>query len=245
LFFTRKYLSFDSDWADLAYLKRIFWQAFPLGLGLTLNLLMIQADRLILSFLKSPLSVGIYSLSYRIFELVLVLPTFFMNALYPVLVKLKSESQERYHHHITLGISLLAGMAILATIVITVVSPYVIPFVWGDEMKNSYIPLNILMFGSTFFFLTAPLSWIAVLENKQRFLPYIYGTGFIINAVFNFIFIPRYDYAGAAMVTIITEALVLFALIYLLKKHIDWFLSLVSCFVCDLYFDFVRSLFQT
>ncbi len=219
LFFTRKYLSFSHGWFDYIYWKKIFWQAFPLGISLTLNLLMIQADRLILSFLKSPISVGIYSLSYRIFELVLVLPTFFMNALYPVLVKLKAESHEKYLHNITVGITLLSAMAIIATIGITIVSPFVIPFVWGDEMLNSYIPLNILMYGSIFFFLTAPLSWIAVLEDKQKILPYIYGIGFIFNIVFNFLFIPRYDYIGAAIVTIFTEALMLVALVYLLKKH--------------------------
>lgn len=208
LYFTLEYISKTTKWIDFAYWKHVIIDAFPMGMALSLNVLMVHADRLILSVLSTPYSVGIYSLSYKIFDVVLVLPTFFMNAVYPVLIKVKAESEEKYRElaakvlvYLLIGGVVLTGLGYLA-------SGFLIPLIWGSEMTDSIVPFNILMFGLTFFFLTAPLSWIALIEGRKNFLMLIYGVAFICNAYLNWYFVPIYDYYASAVITVLTESFV-------------------------------------
>ena len=221
VFLVREYISFGLRWFNKSYWLGVVVRAFPIGAGLALNLLMIQTDRLMLSVLKPSISVGIYSLAYRIFDLVLVLPTFFMNAMYPVLIKLKSDNPQKYPPAVFKSIGILIASAVLITIVGLILSPIVIPLIWGREMVGSISAFNILILGAVFFFATAHLSWVIVIEGKQRYLPVVYGLGFIFNVVVNAIVIPQYDYIGAAWATVITEVLVLVGLVYLFKFHKD------------------------
>ncbi len=212
LYFIREYISTKTSWVDLNYWKHVVIDAFPMGMALSLNVLMIHVDRLLLSVLSTPFSVGIYSLSYKIFDVVLVLPTFFMNATYPILIKLKDESEEKYRLFAAKVFTYLFIAAIILAILAILTSGFLVPLIWGGEMSESIVPFNILAGGLVFFFLSAPLSWIALIEGKKTILMWIYGVAFVFNGIMNWIFIPAYDYYAAAALTVITECLVFAAL---------------------------------
>ena len=213
IYFLREYLFSDSSFIDFVYWKKILLDSFPFGIALILNTFMIQADRILLSIISSEESVGIYSLAYRIFEIVLILPTFIMNATFPVLVVLRKRDSVKYTKSIYTLLKFMIFVSIGTSLIATYFSKLFIPMIWGSEMTNSFVPFNILMYGAVFFFVSAPLSWIKLVEGKDKFLPYIYGFGFILNLILNIIFIPIYDYAGAAYITILTEGIVVVLLI--------------------------------
>jgi O-antigen/teichoic acid export membrane protein len=64
----------------------LFASSIPLGLTLLFNLVYFHVDSIILTLTRSTWEVGIYGLAYKVFELTLVFPTFFMNALYPIML---------------------------------------------------------------------------------------------------------------------------------------------------------------
>jgi O-antigen/teichoic acid export membrane protein len=224
LYFIREYISKDTKWIDLPYWTHVVKDAFPMGMALSLNVLMIHADRLILSIQSTPYSVGIYSLSYKIFDVVLVLPTFFMNATYPVLVKMKDESEEKYRLFAAKVFVYLFLASITLTLFAYATSWFLIPLIWGPEMAASIAPFNILATGLAFFFLSAPLSWVALIEGKKIFLMWIYGIAFVGNAALNWMLIPVYDYYAAAYLTVVTEAFVFLILAFLVGgKFVKYF----------------------
>src|SRR5207244_1517417 len=61
--------------------------SLPLGITLLFNLVYFRADSIILTLTRPTAEVGIYGLAYKVFEIVLVFPTFFMNAVYPLLLE--------------------------------------------------------------------------------------------------------------------------------------------------------------
>ena len=93
--------------------------------------------------------------------------------------------------------------------------------IWGVEMIQSVVAFNILMSGLIFFFISSPLSWVLLVEGKHRVLPYIYGFGFTFNALLNLIVIPKFDYVGAGVVTVITEAVVVLLLLISIRFYTD------------------------
>ena len=220
IYFVRDYITSKSKWIDKKYWIYVVYDALPLGLALILNVLLTQADRLILSIISTSYSVGIYSLGYKIFEVMIVVPTFFMNAMYPVLIKLRDSSNEKYHTAIKSALWIMAISAVLLTIPAIIFSAYLIPLIWGSEMSPASAPFNVLMLGSIAFFVSSPLSWVLVVEKREKVLPYLYGGGFLLNVVLNLIFIPKYDYMAAAYTTIFTEVLILVVLFILIRDKI-------------------------
>lgn len=215
LYFTKKYLWGNAPLIDSGYWKKTLTTSFPIGSALILNVLMVACDRVILSFMVPAYAVGVYSLAYKIFEVVLVFPTFFMNAMYPVFVKSNLESKEKFSKSLSFAFSLMTFSYILSTFLIIALSGKIIPLIWGSEMVASVLPLKILMLGSLAFFLSSPFSWALVALNKQKSLPAIYFVGFLLNVVLNILFIPKYSYLASAYITIITEFVVLLAVFYL------------------------------
>lgn len=218
VFLVKKYIKSKSRWIDYKYWKYTLMDAFPLGMALLLNVFMLHADRFLLSVMSSYYSVGIYSLAYKIFDVVLVAPTFFVNAMFPVLISTRETSISRYRGIAIKTIGVMGILAVLMTIPTIMLSKPVISALWGSGMIHAYLPLNVLMIGSVAFFITSPLSWLMVIENKQKKLPILYGLAFAVNVFLNIIFIPKYDYMASAVITVITEIFVLFFLLYYLRR---------------------------
>jgi len=65
------------------------------------------------------------------------------------------------------------------------------------------------MAGAVFFFLSSPLTWVLVVKNRQGVLPFLYGFALLFNVILNIIFIPQYNYLASAVITVLTEFLVL------------------------------------
>lgn len=216
-FYSTKLLSSFTIEISKKLMKFYFITALPLGIALIFNTLMTQIDRLMLSVMVPALELGFYSLSYKLFDIALVIPTFFMNAAFPILVKRYAEKK-----NYSLGFTQSYFFLFIASIAITVFSIGLgwvfIPLVWGQEMVPSIITFNILMSGSILFYTSSSISWCFVIENKMKYLIYIYLSGFLLNFSLNIIAIRMYGYIGAAITTIITELVVLILLDTFRKK---------------------------
>ncbi|MBI2404934.1 oligosaccharide flippase family protein [Candidatus Gottesmanbacteria bacterium] len=94
---TTLHTSWTVSW-DGNGMKKLFLPALPLAATLLLNLVYFRADSVILTLTRPTSDVGIYGFAYKFFEFPLVVPTFFMNSLYPLLLAAKRHSQKQFLH---------------------------------------------------------------------------------------------------------------------------------------------------
>ncbi len=219
LYQVKEFLNWKTAW-DTKYFKFIFMSSLLIGISTLLNSLMFSSDKFILSLYSDNTSVGTYTLAYKLFEIFLVFPTFVTNAFYPMLVSLKQESHENFTKSLRKVMSYNLILWLISAPVLLLVGYFIIPLIWGMEMRPAWGPFAILVAGSLPFFITATLNWVAVLENRSRMLIGIYFAGFAVNLGLNYFMIPQWDYIGAAISTNITELVVLFAFYLGLKKVI-------------------------
>ena len=205
----KSYLTGSSKLIDLVYWESVLRESYPLGVSLILNTFMLASDRILLSFMASAGDNGIYSLAYKIFEVVLVIPLFFMNSAYPFLVKKYEASKAEFKLTLFKIAKTLFILSLILSVLTVVFGKLVIAFVWGSQMSSSYYPLAILIAGAFTFFLSSPYSWALVVMGKQNRLPIFYGFGLLFNIVANLILIPQYGYMACAYTTVVTELLVL------------------------------------
>jgi len=191
-------LSFTGD-----RLRQLLLPAVPLGLTLVFDLIYFRADSVILTLTRSTSEVGIYGLAYKVFEVPLVIPTFFMNVLYPLLLTRKQEFTRLIRKSLILllagGIAAMVASWILAP-ALTLVRP---------DFSSSIVPFRILTLGLPFFFLSALALWGLIALGKQWLLLAIYGPAMIINICLNLLLVPTYGYFAAAWITVGSEGLIL------------------------------------
>jgi O-antigen/teichoic acid export membrane protein len=201
------------------FAKSIFLMSLPLAAVLVINTLMVQIDRLMLSVMVDPLYLGYYSLSYRLFDVLLVFPTFFMNASFPVFAE-RFKKNKNYSNEFSQSLIFLTFVSILVTVFSLILGKVFIPLIWGIDMYPSVYSFNILVLGSLLFYLSSLVSWCFVVERKQAILIFVYALGFVLNFALNVPAINTFGFVGAATTTILTEGLVVLLLIIFMRRYL-------------------------
>lgn len=206
--------------------KDIFLQALPLGLMFVFSQINFRSDSLLLSVLNLPErfglsnteSVALYGLPYKIFEVSLVIPTFFMNSVYPVFVRHKKRGPKVLKKTFIQSMLVLLGAGLLVGIVGYFTAPFVIGVLGGEQFSQSVQVLRILLAGVFIFYLTQPIAWLLVTLKKQIYLPLVYAGSAVFNLTLNVILIPAYSFYASALLTWVSELFILIMLIVVANK---------------------------
>lgn len=205
----RKFYQFQFLKPDLSYIKSLLKDNWPIALTLLLNVVYFRLDAFILTSIKGVAEVGIYNLSYQIFQTLLVIPTFIMNGFYPLLVADFKESFQKFSTNLIKAAFGLFFLSFAGTILTLVLAPAVILILAGESFSASAQVLQMLSLSFPAFFVSSVLMWTMLILRKQKIMAGIYSLGLIVNIILNLILIPHYSYMGAAVVTVISEYLIL------------------------------------
>lgn len=200
---------------DFTYIKHLLYASIPLGLTLLVNILYVRADTLILSLTRSTQEVGVYTLAYKFFEFPLTLSFFLMNALYPLFLEKKTESDRAFRELIQKWILIILVASVLLSAASYIGAPMLT--LVKQDFAASIIPFRILIASYPIFFLSNLILWTIITENKEKKLPIVYILSLCINVVLNIIFIPKFGYIAAAITTGISEVVVLISLLFMVS----------------------------
>lgn len=223
IFFARRFIKDLRPQFDLGYALRTVKEAWPISLALVSNLVYFRLDSFILASVKSFSEVGVYNLSYQIFQSALVVPTFIMNSFFPIMIKRYFEDKTGFRSDIKKALLIMLGISLFATALLQILSPFVVRIVAGDRgFGESANLLKILSLSFPAFFLTSVFMWVLVVFKSYKIMLAIYLTGLIFNAMLNFILIPRFSYFAATWTTVISEYLILILQAVILRRFLKW-----------------------
>lgn len=202
-------------------IMRLLVPAIPLGVTLLFNLVYFRADSIVITLTRPTVEVGIYGLAYKVFEVVLVFPTFFMNAVYPFMIQGTRDVGQGKTKKILLQSALfLLLVSCLLSLIVWFSAPLL------TFIKNDFAPsisaLRVLSLGLPFFFVTSVTMWALIALKKQFALVVIYGVSMIINVAGNIVFVPQYGFMAAAWLTVVCEGLVLVLSGFVLVQSLNW-----------------------
>lgn len=207
LYLVRHKLPVISPLFNAGQFSGLLKESTPLGLALVFNLIYFHSDSVILALSRSTEEVGIYGLAYKAFEFPLVVPIFFMNAVYPLLLQTQggNPSGQRVIFMRSLQFLLLSSLVLvvglwMAAPLVTFVRP---------DFAASIAPLRVLILGLPIFFVSALFMWFIIAQKQQAVLVVIHGVAMLANIIGNIILIPSYGYMAAAWMTIGSEFFVL------------------------------------
>lgn len=218
-FFARRFVDKFYLTFNFSEFKKIFLPAIPLGLVLIFNVLYFHLDSFLLAVLKTNREVAQYGLAYKFFETLLVIPTFYGNSVYPVLLARLKNDQEGFRRLFRKSLSLLALLSILTLVGTVLVAPLLIGLSTGFKpaYAGSITSLQILALSFPVYFITSIFMWYFVSLKKNTMLLWVYGSSLVLNFVLNWFFIPRFGFYASAWLTGLCEAYILVIFIVYFK----------------------------
>lgn len=218
LIFIQKHQRLGMDW-DFKYWKKVFKIAWPLSLGVVLNLVYFKADTLILSAYHSAEKVGLYGAAYKVLEVLVTFPHMFMGLILPIFVaswvKKDLEKLRIIQQHTFDFFSIINIWMIL---VVWLMSEKIMLLITGQEFVQSAPILNILVLAVVAIFFGTMFTYLVVAMGLQKKMLKYYFLTAVLGLAAYFLFIPKYGYWAAAIITVLAEVFVWLAAYFLVKK---------------------------
>lgn len=190
-------------------LRRIFFEALPMGGVLMLFSVYNRVDALILQALKGSEAVGIYGLSYRVYEVLILGAFYLMNSLLPIISQEKNRTRLCQIYQKTLDLLILGGgVVFLGTIIFAPLAIKLIAWQRIAEFNQSIPVLRILSLAAFMSYLNHLTGYTIVVLGKQRGYLLITLSALVFNVLLNLWLIPAFSFFAAAWVTFLTEGLV-------------------------------------
>jgi O-antigen/teichoic acid export membrane protein len=179
-----------------------------------------RVDVILLSKLVGNTAVGIYSLPYRAFAALSILPSGIMGTLLPSLARSSWGQDERKRCGMTMQLLYAAALfLILGTLLL---ADTAVHFVLGRDYQGSAIVLKILVWATVPTFLNSALNTFLLARKKERVFLLTASICTVVNVTANLLLIPRYSYIAAASVTILTELVLLGQNVVLVHKLLGY-----------------------
>jgi O-antigen/teichoic acid export membrane protein len=202
---------------DLRYAWELFLAAIPLGIAAFINTIYFRIDTLMLSLIRGVTEVGIYGIAYRVIEIVITLPGFFVLSVFPIISGYVASRDARLPQAVQRSTDVLVITGVLTIVLIALLAKPIITLISGHQFVEAAQPLRVLMIGVGFSFLNLFLGYLLVAHDQQKKLLGIGIFALVINVASNLYAIPRFGYMGAAWTTVGSEVAVILVALKLVR----------------------------
>lgn len=174
--------------------------------------------------------IALYALPMKIVEVGMMYGTVFLNSLLPVLTASIEKKDEKKTHSLTshafslllfFGIGISSMLYLLRYEVIRLISTpaFVTTTLYGYTSSDA---MTIVAWIFLVYFISSLATYILIAHGRQRSMMYVNAVIALINIVGNILVIPYYSFIGSAVVTLITQILLLVATIWLVRRDFIW-----------------------
>jgi O-antigen/teichoic acid export membrane protein len=193
--------TFDRElWWDLGQ------RALPLGAFLILLNLYSYIDTVMLSVMAGDVTTGLYNAAYRVYEGVVYGAAVLSAVLTPRLSAEFVRDRRAFAALARRGFLASVGFALLAGLVVAAIAPWVLTLLFGASYAQAARTLQILCVCLLVTFPIWILQAIAIATSTEGVLLRTTAIGVIVNVVANLFLIPAAGRDGAALATVIGEA---------------------------------------
>ncbi|MCY3917695.1 MAG: oligosaccharide flippase family protein [Chloroflexi bacterium] len=193
-------------------------ESLPLMLNHFLATVFFQVDILILQALKGAETVAQYSTGYKWLLAINIVPSFFTQALFPVMSRQAQDDRVALSRTYRFGIKLLFAATLPLAVAFTVLAEPLTLILGGARyIPDGAIALRLMIWSIPIGWMNSLTQYTLVSLGQQRLVTRAFTAAVVFNIAANFFFIPAYGFRAAALATIASE-LVLFAPFILLAR---------------------------
>ena len=193
-------------------------EALPLSVGFGLATIYQRVDSLMLSHLVGFDAVGIYGVSYKFIDIVHFAATAVTVPLLTLLVQAWPDDMPGFRDALRRGALLLGLIAGVAMTGLLGFAHQVTRLLYGTDYVAGADTTRVLVLGESLTFMISLSLACLVAAERHRHYPLVMLGGLVLNVSVNLWLIPLWSYLGAAVATVVTEAVILTVLVLLLLR---------------------------
>ena len=171
-----------------------------------------------LGFMRDFATVGWYNASYKLVEGFHFIPTITMMAIYPALSRFHIKNKDLRNFLYIKSFKYMLIVSLSLAIGTTFVAGSLIELVYGPAFSQSILTLKILMWANVFIFINFIMGYFLNAMNEQRLFTASVAVGVVLNIILNFFLIQSMGHNGAAIATLVTQAITTILLYYFIAK---------------------------
>ncbi|MCZ8039650.1 MAG: flippase [Microcystis sp. LE17-20A] len=197
-------LQWRFNWSKGIEMLTDSWLLMLAGVMVTIYM---KIDQVMLGNMASIEAVGNYSVAVRFSEIWYFIPMAVCSSVFPAILRAKQRSKSEYYARLQQLYDIMAWVAILIAVPMTIFSVPLIVQLLGQEYTEAGRILAWHILASPFVFLGVARSQWLMAENMNQFNFLTTALGAVANIGLNFLLIPPYSGVGAAIATAISQAL--------------------------------------
>ena len=205
-------------------LRDLVRNSIPFVVSAALGVIYYRIDTVLLSLMTSAAVVGWYGAGYRLFDTLFFIPSIIISAvMFPIFSKLSADlnSRSTLKMAVEKSMNLLVICAIPIASLFIVAAPNIIGFLYHrPEFVNTVPVVQALAPGVVFLYINSLFFNIIISIRGEKKVPIMSAAALIFNLGLNLYLIPRYQQVGAAVVTSLTELLLLCISFFYVPKYL-------------------------
>ena len=207
---------------DLTLIGGLVRQSIPFLTYGVLGVIYYRIDTVLLEALTSTATVGVYGAAYRLFDTLTFLPNIVILAvMYPVMAKMSINSHQQMKLAIEKSVNFLLVTGLPIMVGLIVAAPNIIGFLYHrSDFTGSVLVLQALAPGLAILYLNSVWTTALMSLKLEKRLPVMAGVALVFNVGSNLVLIPRLGGVGAAVVTSLTELLLMGMALSMLPRHL-------------------------
>jgi O-antigen/teichoic acid export membrane protein len=227
-FYSKQYVNWRWQ-VDWQVWKEIVRRTWPMALSISFNLIYLKMDTIILSLARTQAEVGLYGATYRVVDVLTMMPAVFMGIILPVIGRYFHENnREGLRHILQKAFDVLMIFAAPIIVGTFVVGRGVMTLIAGPDFAFSGEILKVLIFACAAIFGTSLFGYAIVGIEKQRTIMWCYLTTAALTLIGYLLFIPKYGVWAAAGMTVFSEVMVMIWSAVVLYRALKFFPSLAK-----------------
>jgi O-antigen/teichoic acid export membrane protein len=180
-------------------------------------------------------AVGQYAVAVKLSEAWYFIPVVITNSLFPSIINAKKQSEELYYFRLQKLYDFMVWMAMAIALPMTFLAGWLVNVLFGPEYSQAANVLKINIWAGLFVSLgVASGKWLLT-ENLQMLSFWRTFCGALANVVLNLFMIPKYGIQGAAIATLLSQALAAYIFdLFNFKTRKTFFMKTKSFFLLNL-----------
>lgn len=194
---------------DRAVWKRFLLIGFYLALAKGAGDITTYTDSVLLGYLGMVRETGLYNGVLKIDKLVLLPMGLVAGALFPTLIAILRESQEKFAKYYAAWMKGTIFFSVLVLFLVLAEADRITVFIFSPDFLPAVNALKLLTVMAAIIYGYSVYYFVLLIFGQQKGIFYSVLSGALINVILNMLLIPRYGINGAAIATVATHFVIL------------------------------------
>ncbi|HOT91265.1 MAG TPA: flippase [Anaerolineae bacterium] len=214
---------FRPRWESDRMLRRaMIGESWPLMVNHFLATLFYKIDVFLMEPILGNIILGLYSIGYKFLDAVMVVPSMFTLALFPVISRQAKEDRAGFLRFYRLGAKILLTLALPLAVIATLAAREMVLVLGGPEyLPGGMIALQLMAWSMPIGWLNSLTQYVLIALDQQRYLTRAYLFAFAFSLISNLILMPIYGYRVSAVLHIFSELALMVPFVMGVQKQLE------------------------